>query len=65
MSRKGDFLISFKIVERGLGDTVGEGEGGRNRESSIDVRISPLTKQTASGHHCATQRAQPGDDLEG
>ena len=29
-------------VENGLVDTVGEGEGGTNREGSIDVCAPPL-----------------------
>ena len=36
-------------VENKLGDTVGEGEGRVNCESSTDIRTLPCVKQTASG----------------
>ena len=36
-------------VENGLVDTVGEGEGGMNRTSLIDIYTPPCVKQTAGG----------------
>ena len=32
-----------------MGDTVGKGEGGTNREIRIDINTRPCVKQTASG----------------
>ena len=48
-------------------DTVEEGEGGTNRESSTDIYTLPRVKQRASGKPvCITLAVQPGlcNDLE-
>ena len=36
-------------IENGLVNTVGNGESGTNRESSIDIYTLPCVKQIATG----------------
>ena len=38
-------LVVMNQVEDGSGDTAGEGEGGRNWESSTDIHTLPCVKQ--------------------
>ena len=45
--------------EIGLVDTVGEGEGGMNSQSSIDLCVLHV-KNGVSGNLCTAQGAQPG-----
>ena len=47
-------------VENRYVGTVGEGEGGVNWESGIDMYTLPYVNQTASGGCCIAQGAQPG-----
>ena len=42
-------MVQMNLVENGLVDTVGEGEGGTNRESSTNIYTLPRAKQIARG----------------
>ena len=47
-------------IENRLVDTVGEGEGGANGDSSMETYKWPHIKQRASGICCMTQGTQTG-----
>ena len=54
-------------IDNGLADTVGGGEGGTSRGSSLDIYARPCVKQPASGSCLQHREPNPVlcNDLEG
>ena len=59
-------MVQMNLVENGLVDTVGEGEGGTNRESSTNIYTLPRAKQIARGKVLYNRELSSAlcDDLE-